>query len=59
MTAKPDAQRRREADERKRANGLVRVSVWVPVESKERIQSHAQHLCRLQEKKKPQGDSGA
>jgi hypothetical protein len=38
MPAKTDAQRRAEADARKRAAGLVRVSVWVPAEQKQALQ---------------------
>lgn len=38
---KTDAQRRREANERKKAQGLVQVAVWVPVEHKEEIKEIA------------------
>ena len=44
MTAKPDTERRREADARKRDSGLIRVSVWVRKENKAKLQELARKL---------------
>ena len=47
--AKSSAQRRREADARKRADGLTRVSVWVPQDSSGEIKRLARDMIKDRE----------
>lgn len=48
---KTDAQRRAAADARKRAKGLIRVSVWVPVRIAAQIKALARRLVAEHERK--------
>ena len=49
MSPKTDAQRRAEADARKRAAGLVRVSVWVPAENRSALLKFGKIFCEAKE----------
>lgn len=41
-----DAKRRAKADQKKREQGLIRVSVWVPIEKKKEIMETANRFVR-------------
>ena len=50
MTAKPGAQRVKEAEDRKRAAGLVRVCLWIDPDDAALIREHAAKLARRRER---------
>lgn len=53
MTAKTGAQRVKEAEDRKRAAGLVRVCVWLHPDDAAALREHAAKLAKSRAKKVP------
>lgn len=51
MTAKTDAERRREADARKRKAGLIPLHVWIPAEKAETVKMFVKNICEQKKTK--------
>jgi len=45
MTAKTDAERRRDADARKRKAGLIPLHVWIPADQANAVKMFVKDIC--------------